>query len=257
MSRASWSFGTKWTSFKRQRANGGQRWPKKNVGAALQSLLTRPSVLESKHFLVLNSLFLEFFMCLKLSTDAGTLLPSPLVLHDREPFRMAFAGQMMSMSEALVNHIITSKLDLSLVPSFYLTLSFLPCKALPNAAMIDPSRQAFVDSPTFRRFRGILLGAHPLSAAMVERIDQSRPPSGWRMLFEDQDPQAAPIGVNNSQAQQSSPPKHLPVEPLMDLAHLPPVAADEDLQQWWAFEDVTNAFAQFDDAASGESATHE
>lgn len=183
-------------------------------------------------------------MCLKLSTDAGTLLPSPLILEDRVPFRMAHADGMMARAEELVEFITSSKLDLSLVPSFYLTLSFIPFKALPNAAIIDPRRLPFVQSEAFGRFRNILLGAHPLSAGMVEKIDQSVPHMGWKMLFEDV--RGGGEDAAGEEYVEVTPETDKVVPPQRQPATNEPVGTDDEIHQWWAFEDVT-AVVQFDD----------
>lgn len=176
-------------------------------------------------------------MCLKISTDAGTLLPSPIVIEDRMPFRMAFGERMIGCMRQLVSFITSSPLKLSHAPSFFLTLSFLPFRGLLNATLIDPGMLPIVQSLEFGQFRDILVNTHPMSPAMVDKICQSQPPGGWKMVVEERE--AATRTPSMAE--------------LVDTWEMPTALSEilqqanyEDLQQWWAFENVTSSLGMFE-----------
>lgn len=181
-------------------------------------------------------------MHLKLSTDGGTLLPSPLVLESRVPFRMTLSTGVITCSCDIVEFVTTSDVDMALLPSFYLTLSFMPHKAILYAAAIDPAMKPWEEASGFRQYRTLLLSAHPLSTALIRNIEVGTPHKGWKQAVEGL------VSETSSTTSSPLPPRDLPSE-------LYGISIEGDLfQQWWAFDGLSSAFVnQFENDVHDDS----
>lgn len=92
----------------------------------------------------------------------------------------AYGGQLLHSSLRLIDHILTSKLDLSLVPSFHLILALLPLGALVQSGKLHPmaeevtSRQNKID-----QYKAVLSHAHPKLGLIVQDVDNMDPPHDY------------------------------------------------------------------------------
>jgi hypothetical protein len=93
---------------------------------------------------------------------------------------MFFGGSLMKSSLSLIDHVLTSHIDLALVPSFHLILALVPLAALIQSGKLNPEQEEVTSRQDKVNAYKIVLGhAHPKVSLLIHDIDNMEPPHDY------------------------------------------------------------------------------
>lgn len=173
------------------------------------------TLVSSSAYLIFHSHLVEGLLALTLS---GVYIPTPLAILDRMEIVTFFGGNLLHSSLRLIDHVLSSDLDLSLVPSFHLVLSLLPLGALIQSGKLHPdSEDVIARQSRLEEYKRILARSHPKLGLIIQDIDNMEPPHDYSQWVRD---------VDAARADAMAPAWDLGFDQLFDIEALWPLLGD-------------------------------
>lgn len=113
-------------------------------------------------------------------TFSGIYIPTPIAIPDRMAIVTAYGGRLLHSSLRLIDHVLASDFDLSLVPSFHLILALLPLGALVQSGKLHPKDSEVTSRQTkLEDYKRALGSAHPKLSLIIQDVDNMDPPHDY------------------------------------------------------------------------------
>lgn len=91
-----------------------------------------------------------------------------------------FGGQLLFSSLRLIHHVLSSQIDLALVPSFHMLLALIPLAALIQSGKLNPAEDAVISRENqLTEYKLVLGRTHPKLGLLVQDIDNMEPPHDY------------------------------------------------------------------------------
>lgn len=135
----------------------------------------------STDYLLIQSWQLELLACLKVNSDAGHNLPTPLQPDIRRKVVLEVGKMMFRCSRDLMRHILQSSLQITGLPGYSLTLLYFALTVLVASSQVDEGGPGVLEiADDISSFKQVLSSAHRSGELYVRSIVSTKRDAGWK-----------------------------------------------------------------------------